>query len=293
MTGEPPCCGAGFRFLFHREAGLRGGGGGLGVLAQKAKAVRCATRSIISCAAGRWSGGMQTGREFSALYAARSIFCCAVGRGPAGVLLQKAEAVRCAARFAALSRDPRGAAGTFLSRRIAAGKEKYPEKKPGTLIFLSGTAFKFTKAAVRKPEPRLFFPHLKRRRERKAAQKKGLGSRRSGGNTVLMNFAFGERGRPRARRRAARRAQRAAKPSRCEFCNSPQRPFRFRNTGPPLGATQQGTSLRNANPPPKISSTQTKESFFPLSPTDTARSAADAHVPETLQPDGSAGHKSP
>ena len=103
------------------------------------------------------------------------------GAGAADVLLQKAEAVRCAARFAALSRDPRGAAGTFLSRRIAAGKEKYPEKKPGTLIFSSGTAFKFIKAAVRRPGPRLFFPHLKRRRERKAAQKKGLGSRRRGG----------------------------------------------------------------------------------------------------------------
>ena len=59
-------------------------------------------------------------------------------------------------------------------------------KKPGTLIFSSGTAFKFTKAAVRRPEPRLFFLHLNRRRERKAAQKKGLGSRRRG--------AFGERG---------------------------------------------------------------------------------------------------
>ena len=86
-----------------------------------------------------------------------------------------------AARYAALARGPRGAAGTFLSRRIAAGKEKYPEKKPGTLIFSSGAAFNWTKAAIRRPEPRLFFPHLKRRRERKAAQKKGLGSRRRGG----------------------------------------------------------------------------------------------------------------
>ena len=202
---------------------------------------------------------MQSGRAVSALYAAR---------------------------FAALARDPRGAAGTFLSRRIAAGKEKYPEKKPGTLIFSRGAAFKITKAAVRRPGPRLFFPHLNRRRERKAAQKKGLGSRRRG-------RAFGERGRPLARRRAARRAQRAAKPPRCELCNSPQRPFRSRNTGPPFGAAQQGTSLRNANPPPKISSTQTKESFFPLSPTDTARSAADARVPQALQAEGSAGHKSP
>ena len=99
-----------------------------------------------------------------------------------------------AARFAALARDPRGAAGTFLSRRIAAGKEKYPEKKPGTLIFSSGAAFKFIKAAVRRPGPRLFFPHLKRRRERKAAQKKGLGSRRRGENVVLVHPAFGERG---------------------------------------------------------------------------------------------------
>ena len=103
------------------------------------------------------------------------------GAMAAGVLLQKAKAVRCAARYTALARGPRGAAGTFLSRRIAAGKEKYPEKKPGTLIFSSGAAFKFIKAAVRRPGPRLFFPHLKRRRERKAAQKKGLGSRRSGG----------------------------------------------------------------------------------------------------------------
>ena len=149
-----------------------------------------------------------------------------------------------AARFAALSRDPRGAAGTFLSRRIAAGKEKYPEKKPGTLIFSSGAAFKFIKAAVRRPGPRLFFPHLKRRRERKAAQKKGLGSRRRG-------RAFGERGRPRARRRAARKAQRAAKPPRCEFCNSPQRPFRSRNTGPPFGATdrQSPTAQHNFHKP--------------------------------------------
>ena len=214
---------------------------------------------------------MQTGRAFSAFYAAR---------------------------FAALSRDPRGAAGTFLSRRIAAGKEKYPEKKPGTLIFSSGAAFKFTKAAVRRPGPRLFFPHLKRRRERKAAQKKGLGSRKRGGNTVLMNFAFGERGRPRARRRAARKAQRAAKPPRCEFCNSPQRPFRSRNTGPPLGATQQGTSLRNVNPTPKIHPQisflrSQKIPSFPLPPTDTARSAADARVPQALQPEGNAGRNSP
>ena len=209
---------------------------------------------------------MQTGRAFSAFYAAR---------------------------FAALSRNPRGAAGTFLSRRIAAGKEKYPEKKPGTLIFSSGAAFKFIKAAVRRPEPRLFFPHLKRRRERKAAQKKGLGSRKRGGNTVLMNFAFGERGRPRARRRAARKAQRAAKPSRCEFCNSPQRPFRSRNTGSPFGAAQQRTSLRNVNPTPKIFPTQPKDPFLPLSPTDTARSAADARFPQALRPEGSAGHKSP
>ena len=198
-----------------------------------------------------------------------------------------------AARFAALARGPRGAAGTFLSRRIAAGKEKYPEKKPGTLIYSSEAASNWTKAAIRRPGPRLFFPHLKRRRERKAAQKKGLGSRRRGGNVVLVHPAFGERGRPRARRRAARRAQRAAKPPRRELCNSPQRPFRSRNTGPPLGATQQGTSLRNANPPPKISSTQPKENFFPLSPTDTARSAADARAPETLQPDGSASNNSP
>ena len=202
-----------------------------------------------------------------------------------------------AARFAALARGPRGAAGTFLSRRIAAGKEKYPEKKPGTLIFSSGTAFKFTKAAVRRPGPRLFFPHLKRRRERKAAQKKGLGSRRSGENTVLMNFAFGERGRPRARRRAARKAQRAAKPPRCELCNSPQRPFRSRNTGPPFGATQQGTSLRNVNPTlknhPQNLSHAAKRKLFSLSPTDTARSAADARAPETLQPDENASHNSP
>ena len=169
---------------------------------------------------------MQTGRAFSAFYAAR---------------------------FAALARDPRGAAGTFLSRRIAAGKEKYPEKKPGTLICSSGTASNWTKAAVRRPGPRLFFPHLKRRRERKAAQKKGLGSRRRGGNVVLVHPAFGERGgRPRARRRAARRAQRAAKPPRRELYNSPQRPFRSRNTGPPFGATQQETSLRNGNPTLKI-----------------------------------------
>ena len=213
---------------------------------------------------------MQSGRAVSALYAARST---------------------------ALARGPRGAAGTFLSRRIAAGKEKYPEKKPGTLIYSRGAASNWTKATVRRPGPRLFFPHLKRRRERKAAQKKGLGSRRRGGNVVLVHPAFGERGRPRARRRAARRAQRAAKPPRRELYNSPQRPFRSRNTGPPLGATQQGTSLRNANPPPKsipkIFPTQPKDPFLPLSPTDTARSAADAHVPETLQPDGSAGHNSP
>ena len=133
------------------------------------------------CAAGRWFGGMQTGRQLPLLYAARSIFCHAAGRGPAGVLLQKAKAVRCAARYAALARGPRGAAGTFLSRRIAAGKEKYPEKKPGTLIYSRGAASNWTKAAVRRPGSRLFFPHLKRRRERKAAQKKGLGSRRRGG----------------------------------------------------------------------------------------------------------------
>ena len=213
---------------------------------------------------------MQTGRAFSAFYAAR---------------------------FAALSRNPRGAAGTFLSRRIAAGKEKYPEKKPGTLIFSSGAAFKFIKAAVRRPGPRLFFPHLKRRRERKAAQKKGLGSRRRGETLYWCILRSENGGRPRARRRAARRAQRAAKPPRRELCNSPQRPFRSRNTGPPLGATQQGTSLRNANPPPKsipkIFPTQPKESFFPLSPTATARSAADARVPQVLEPDGSAGRKSP
>ena len=217
---------------------------------------------------------MQSGRAVSALYAAR---------------------------FAALARDPRGAAGTFLSRRIAAGKEKYPEKKPGTLIFLSGAASNWTKAAVRRPEPRLFFPHLKRRRERKAAQKKGLGSRKRGGNTVLMNFAFGERGRPRARRRAARKAQRAAKPSRCEFCNSPQRPFRSRNTGPPLGATdRQSPTAQHSfhkpkppNPSPKSLPRSQKNPSFPLPPTDTARSAADARVPQALWPDGSAGHKSP
>ena len=195
---------------------------------------------------------MQSGRAFSAFYAAR---------------------------FAALSRDPRGAAGTFLSRRIAAGKEKYPEKKPGTLIFSSGAAFKFIKAAVRRPGPRLFFPHLNRRRERKAAQKKGLGSRRRGGNVVLVHPAFGERGRPRARRRAARRAQRAAKPPRCELCNSPQRPFRSRNTGPPFGATQQGTSLRNVNPTPKIFPTQPKESFFRY-PRLLQRGALRMHVPQ-------------
>ena len=158
---------------------------------------------------------MQTGRAVSALYAAR---------------------------FAALARNPRGAAGTFLSRRIAAGKEKYPEKKPGTLIYSRGAASNWTKATVRRPGPRLFFPHLKRRRERKAAQKKGLGSRRRGG-------AFGERGRPRARRRAARKAQRAAKPPRYELCNSPQRPFRSRNTGPPFGGNRPPKPHRTAQAP--------------------------------------------
>ena len=165
---------------------------------------------------------MQSGRAVSALYAAR---------------------------FAALSRDPRGAAGTFLSRRIAAGKEKYPEKKPGTLICSSGTASNWTKAAVRRPGPRLFFPHLKRRRERKAAQKKGLGSRRSGKSVVLVHPAFGERGRPRVRRRAARKAQRAAKTPRCELCNSPQRPFRSRNTGPPFGGNRPPKPHRTAQAP--------------------------------------------
>ena len=201
---------------------------------------------------------MQSGRAVSALYAAR---------------------------FAALSRDPRGAAGTFLSRRIAAGKEKYPEKKPGTLIFSSGTAFKFTKAAVRRPEPRLFFPHLKRRRERKAAQKKGLGSRRRGGNVVLVHPAFGERGRPRARRRAARKAQRAAKPSRCEFCNSPQRPFRSRNTGPPFGATdRQNPTAQHSfhkpnshNSPPKSFPRRQKIPFSPY-PRLIQRGALRMHV---------------
>ena len=201
---------------------------------------------------------MQSGRAVSALYAAR---------------------------FAALSRDPRGAAGTFLSRRIAAGKEKYPEKKPGTLICSSGTASNWTKAAVRRPGPRLFFPHLKRRRERKAAQKKGLGSRRSGKSVVLVHPAFGERGRPRVRRRAARKAQRAAKPPRCELCNSPQRPFRSRNTGPPFGATdRQNPTAQHSfhkpnsqNPSPK-SLPRSQKIPFSLCPRLLQREALRMHV---------------
>ena len=47
------------------------------------------------------------------------------------------------------------------------------------------------------------------------------------------------------------------------------------------------------NPSPQTFPTQPKVPFLPLSPTDTARSAADARAPETLQPDGSAGHNSP
>ena len=194
---------------------------------------------------------MQSGRAVSALYAAR---------------------------YAALSRDPRGAAGTFLSRRIAAGKEKYPEKKPGTLIFSSEAASNWTKAAVRRPGPRLFFPHLKRRRERKAAQKKGLGSRRRGGR--LENG-----GRPRARRRAARKAQRAAKPPRYELCNSPQRPFRSRNTGPPFGATdRQNPTAQHSfhkpnsqNPSPK-SLPRSQKIPFSLCPRLLQREALRMHV---------------
>ena len=88
MTGEPPCCGAGFRFLFHREAGLRGGGGGSHVPLASSGG---------DCAAGRWFGGMQTGRALSALYAARSIVSCAAGRGPWRV---GAESEGCALRRA-------------------------------------------------------------------------------------------------------------------------------------------------------------------------------------------------
>ena len=173
------------------------------------------------CAAGPWFGGMQSGRAVSALYAAR---------------------------FAALSRDPRGAAGTFLSRRIAAGKEKYPEKKPGTLIFLSGAAFKFTKAAVRKPGPRLFFPHLKRRRERKAAQKKGLGSRRRGG----VQRTGGGPARA-AERRAGRSGQRSLRGVNFATARSARSGYGTR--GRPWGqqtAKAPPYSTNSTNPTPKI-----------------------------------------
>ena len=210
---------------------------------------------------------MQTGRAFSAFYAAR---------------------------FAALSRNPRGAAGTFLSRRIAAGKEKYPEKKPGTLIFSSGTAFKFIKAAVRRPGPRLFFPHLKRRRERKAAQKKGLGSRRRGG----VQRTGGGPARA-AERRAGRSGQRSLRGVNCTTARSARSGYGTR--GRPSGQQPDKSpphSTSSTNPThkihPKISFPRSQKiPSSPLPPTDTARSAADAPFPQALWPDGSAAHKSP
>ena len=153
-----------------------------------------------------------------------------------------------AARFAALARDPRGAAGTFLSRRIAAGKEKYPEKKPGTLIFSSEAASNWTKAAVRRPGSRLFFPHLKRRRERKAAQKKGLGSRRRGG----VRRTGGGPARA-AERRARRSGQRSLRDLKSTTARSARSGHGTR--GRPSGqqtAKAPPHSTSSTNPTPKI-----------------------------------------
>ena len=195
---------------------------------------------------------MQSGRAVSALYAARSIV-----RGGARATRRCDGLAACrqggrfpplyAARFAALARGPRGAAGTFLSRRIAAGKEKYPEKKPGTLIFSSEAASNWTKAAIRRPEPRLFFPHLKRQRERKAAQKKGLGSRRRGGRSE--NGGGPARA---AERRARRSGQRSLRGVNCATARSARSGHGTR--GRPWGqqaAKAPPYSTASTNPTPK------------------------------------------
>ena len=197
---------------------------------------------------------MQSGRAVSALYAARE---------------------------AALARDPRGAAGTFLSRRIAAGKEKYPEKKPGTLIFSSGAAFKFIKAAVRRPEPRLFFPHLKRRRERKAAQKKGLGSRRRGENIVLRILRSENGGGPAraAERRARRSGQRSLRGVNFATARSARSGHgtRGRPSGQHNRELHSATQTHPLNPSQNLFPTQPKENFF-LCPRLIQRGALRMHM---------------
>ena len=91
-------------------------------------------------------------------------------------------------------RGTRGALRVLFFLGVSPPAKKSTRKRSQALLFFrGGAASNWTKAAVRRPGPRLFFPHLKRRRERKAAQKKGLGSRRSGGNVVLVHPAFGER----------------------------------------------------------------------------------------------------
>ena len=177
----------------------------------------------------------------------RRAVCC-VGSGPAG---------RCGYfSFSAYRRRQRKvprkeARHSYFFERDSVQVHKSCHKEAGTAAFLS--ASQTPKGKKSRPKERPWLPQAR-------------GKRCTGASCVRRTG-----GRPRARRRAARKAQRAAKPSRCEFCNSPQRPFRSRNTGPPFGGTDRQSPTaqhklhkpNSHNSPPNLFPTQPKESFFP------------------------------
>ena len=188
---------------------------------------------------------------FSAL---RRAVCCVV-TGPAG---------RCGYfSFSAYRRRQRKVPGkearhSYFFERGSVQVHKSCRKEAGTAAFLS--ASQTPKGKKSRPKERSWLPQARGRSE--------------------------NGGRPRARRRAARRAQRAAKPPRRELYNSPQRPFRSRNTGPPLGATyHQSPTAQHSfhkpnshNSPPKSFPRRQKIPFSPY-PRLIQRGALRMHVP--------------
>ena len=171
---------------------------------------------------------------------------------------------------------------SYFFERSSVQVHKICRKEAGTAAFLS--ASQTPKGKKSRPKERSWLPQAR-------------GKRCTGASCVRRTEGGPARA---AERRAGRSGQRSLRGVNCATARSARSGHGTR--GRPSGQqTDKTPPHRTAQLPQtqlpksilKISSHAAKRKLFPLPPTDTARSAADARVPQVLEPDGSAGHNSP
>ena len=258
-------------FWLHRQAGTARRGNGRRCVATESEgcALRRAEYHFLRGGTMVWQHADREG-IFSAL---RRSVCCVV-TGPAG---------RCGYfSFSAYRRRQRKVPGkearhSYFFERDSVQVHKSCHKEAGTAAFLS--ASQSPKGKKSRPKERSWLPQERGKRCTGASC-----VRRTGGGPARA-----------AERRAGRSGQRSLRGVNCATARSARSGHGTR--GRPWGQHNRklhsatGTQLPKSIP--KISPTQPKDPFLPLPPAATARSAADARVPQVLELDGIAGRNSP